>query len=165
MKAKNIVQGALLTALSIIIPVMFGGTLRILIGPFSATLASHVPVMLAMRINPMVAGFVGVGSSLGFLVQLGPVVAARALMHVPFAVLGAILYQKGMSFTKVLIITLPIHAIAEALIVIPFGFTLADAGFLVGVGTAVHHAIDSLIALSLAGVLSFNPRGKKVKLN
>jgi niacin transporter len=164
-KAKQIVQGALLTALSLLIPLMFGGTLRIVVGPFSATLASHVPVMLSMRVSPMVAGFVGIGSALGFLIQLGPVVAARALMHAPFAILGAVLYQRGVSFTKVLIITLPLHALAEALIVLPFGFTLARAGLVVGVGTAIHHAIDGAIALSLAGILSFNPRRGKTKLN
>ena len=67
MKTKEIVIGAMLTAFSILIPVAFGNYLRILIPPFSATLASHVPVMIAMMISPAVAIIVGVGSGLGFL--------------------------------------------------------------------------------------------------
>lgn len=165
MKTKQIVQGALLTALSLIIPLMFGGILGVVIPPFSATIASHVPVMLSMRVSPLVAGVVGIGSALGFLIQLGPVVAARALMHAPFAVIGAHLYQRGTGFAKVLAITLPIHALAEALIVLPFGFSLAKAGIVVGLGTAIHHAIDSVIAFSLAGVLSYGTYRKSLKEN
>jgi niacin transporter len=35
----------------------------------------------------------------------------------------------------------------EALIVLAFGFSLRDAGIVVGVGTLVHHVVDSVIAI------------------
>ena len=66
MKVKELVLGALLTALALLIPLAFGGILGITIPPFSATLASHVPVMLAMLVNPLVAFVVGAGSAFGF---------------------------------------------------------------------------------------------------
>lgn len=40
---------------------------KIVLGPMSFTLASHVPVFLAMFISPMVALAVCIGSALGFL--------------------------------------------------------------------------------------------------
>ncbi|HHY80897.1 MAG TPA: ECF transporter S component, partial [Thermoanaerobacter sp.] len=67
MKTREITIGGLLAALSLIIPLAFGGVLGIVIPPFSATLASHVPVMLAMLISPATAVFVGVVSAIGFL--------------------------------------------------------------------------------------------------
>jgi len=46
--------GALLLALSLIIPLAFGGIpmFSLTIGPFSATIASHVPLMIAMLFGP-----------------------------------------------------------------------------------------------------------------
>ena len=95
MKTRDLVISALLTALAILIPVAFGGYLRVYIPPFSATLASHVPSMLAMLISPWAAVMVGLGSAFGFLLMLGPVIAARALIHVAFGVTGAYLIKKG----------------------------------------------------------------------
>ncbi|SMB96213.1 niacin transporter [Desulfonispora thiosulfatigenes DSM 11270] len=154
MNTKTLVIGALLTSLALIIPLAFGGFLGVNIPPFSATLASHVPVMLAMTINPLVAFMVGAGSAFGFLIKLGPIVGARAFTHVIFAVMGAKLIQKGFSFKNVLLVTAPIHAIAEALIVIPFGFSLYDIGMVIGVGTFLHHLVDSGIALVVYGLLA-----------
>ena len=67
MKTNEIVLGGLLTALALVIPMAFGGILSIVIPPFSATLAAHVPIMLSMTISPLTAIMVGLGSSLGFL--------------------------------------------------------------------------------------------------
>ncbi len=47
-EVKRLVIGSLLLALSIVIPMSMGGILGVVIGPFSATLASHVPTFLAM---------------------------------------------------------------------------------------------------------------------
>ncbi len=153
MKTKEMIYGAILTSLSLLIPLAFGGFLGITLPPFSATLASHVPVMVAMTISPLTAFAVASGSALGFLIKLGPVIAARASMHILFGVAGAILYKKGMGLSKVLLITLPLHAISEALIVIPFGFDLYKAGVVIGVGTGIHHILDSIITLFLAAIL------------
>jgi niacin transporter len=153
MKSRDLVYGALLTALSILIPVAFGNYLRVYIPPFSATLASHVPVMLAMLVSPTVAVLVGIGSAAGFLVVLGPIVAARALVHVAVGFVGAYLIQQNRSFATALLITAPIHALGEVLVVLPLGFATYDAWILVGVGTLLHHGADAVISLAIAGSL------------
>jgi len=148
-KTKEITIGGLLAALSLIIPLAFGGVLGIVIPPFSATLASHVPVMLAMLISPATAVFVGIVSAIGFLIKLGPVIAARAAVHAVFGYVGAKMIQRGYSFPVALAVTLPIHAVLEAIVVIPFGFDFYKAFVVVGIGTMIHHTIDSAIALAL----------------
>lgn len=149
MNTKRLVTGALLTALAIIIPVFFGGYLKIYIPPFSATLASHVPSMIAILFGPMVAAMVGLGSALGFLIVLGPCISARALIHVLFALAGVYFMKRGLSYGKSLVLTAPIHALGEALVVIPFGFDLYSAFVIVGIGTILHHLLDSAIAVFL----------------
>ena len=42
MDTREVVYGALLTALALLIPLAFGGFLSVMIPPFSATIASHV---------------------------------------------------------------------------------------------------------------------------
>ncbi|HHY91778.1 MAG TPA: ECF transporter S component [Firmicutes bacterium] len=153
MRTRELVYGALLTALSLIIPLAFGNYLRIYLPPFSATLASHVPVMLAMLVSPSVAVLVGLGSALGFLVAMGPVIAARAAVHALFGLVGALLIQRGSSFRTALTAVAPIHAVGEALVVLPFGFTSYQALVVVGVGTLLHHGADALIALAAVGSL------------
>lgn len=151
MNTKNMVIAALLTALSIVIP-LFSYT--IILPPFTATIASHVPVMIAMFINPFTAVLTGVGSMIGFLIKLGdPVVTARAGMHIIFALIGALMYQRGMSVYLILLITMFIHGISEALIVLPFGWTLEKAGVTVGVGTMLHHIVDSVLTLGVYAAL------------
>ncbi|ABY95393.1 MULTISPECIES: hypothetical protein [Thermoanaerobacter] len=149
MKTREITIGGLLAALSLIIPLAFGGVLGIVIPPFSATLASHVPVMLAMLISPATAVFVGVVSAIGFLIKLGPIIAARAAVHAVFGYVGAKMIQRGYSFPVALAVTLPIHAVLEAIVVMPFGFDFYKSFVVVGVGTMIHHTIDSAIALAL----------------
>lgn len=158
MGAKQVVFGALLTALALVIPLAFGGFLGVVIPPFSATLASHVPVMISMLLGPWVAFLVGAGSAVGFLVKLGPVIAARAAMHAVFAVAGAVLVRRGMPYWRALLWTLPIHAFTEALIVLPFGFTLHRAGVVVGLGTAMHHLVDSGISLAVVKAVGLAQR-------
>ena len=153
MKTKELVIGAMLSAFSLIIPLVFGQTLSIQIPPFSATLAAHVPTMLAFLISPLAAVMVGIVSAFGFLITKGPVIAARALTHAVFGGVGAYLVKKGMSLTKALIITAPIHALLEALVVLPFGFTLYKGFVIVGVGTLIHHTIDSVITIIIAKML------------
>lgn len=142
---RKITYTGLLTALAIVIPLYFG-FLKIQAGPFSATLASHVPVFLAMFFGPAAAVAVGVGSTLGFLMTTPAVVAARAFMHVFVGLIGALLLKKGVSFRTVILITAPIHGILEALAVIPFGFTAYQVLVVVGVGTILHHLVDGVIS-------------------
>lgn len=150
---KKLTYSGLLTALAIVIPLTFG-FLKVQIGPFSATLASHVPVFIAMFLGPFAAVLVGVGSALGFLISAPAVVAARAFMHTFVGLAGAVLLKRGVSFSKVVAITAPIHAILEAISVIPFGFTMYKVLMVVGVGTFLHHMVDGVIAFVLIKALS-----------
>lgn len=151
MKVKEITIGALLTALAIIIPIQFA-FLKIQAGPFTATLAAHVPMFLSMLINPVVALMVGVGSALGFLLTTSYIVAARASTHIITGFIGAALIKRGTPYLAAFAITLPIHAILEALVVIALG--MPDFGWIVGIGTAAHHAADAAIAFSILYVLN-----------
>ena len=154
MKPREMVMSALLTALALLIPLAFRGWLQVYTPPFSATIASHVPSMLAMFMGPLPAALVGLGSTLGFAITLGPVIAARAFIHVIWGVGGAYLYRAGLRPWAVIAAIIPIHALGEALVVLPFGFSLYQAFVVVGIGTALHHAADGAIALSLLGALS-----------
>lgn len=146
-EVKRLVIGSLLLALSIVIPMSMGGILGVVIGPFSATLASHVPTFLAMLYGPLVAGVVGVGSAIGFFMRLGAVVGFRAAMHIPIGIAGALLLRKHLSFPVTLAVLAPVHALLESLVVLIAGFSLRDAGYLVGIGTLLHHTMDSIIAV------------------
>lgn len=153
LKIKELVYAALLTAMALMIPLAFGSYLRIYIPPFSATLASHLPVFLSILISPFAAIFVGLGSTLGFFLVTGPVIGARAAIHIIFGGAGALLIKKGYSFKHALFLILPMHAIGEALIVLPFGYSLADAGIVVGIGTSLHHIADAFLAIAVYELL------------
>lgn len=58
-----------------------------------------------------------------------------------------------MSFSKALfVIALPLHAIAEGLIVLPFGIPWEGA-LINAMGGALHHIADSLISLAILKVV------------
>lgn len=150
---KIIVYSALLTALAIVIPIAFG-FLSIQLGPFTATLAAHVPLFLAILLGPAPAAMVGIGSGIGFLITKGSYVAARAFMHTFVGIAGAILIKKGVSYSKMVAITAPLHGVLEALIVMPFGITLEKILITVGVGSTLHHIVDGIIAFVVVQALS-----------
>lgn len=156
---KKLTYAGLLTALAIIIPTAFG-FLKIQLGPFSATLASHVPMFLSMFLGPVPAVMVGIGSVVGFLITSPAVIAARAASHIFVGFLGAVLLKRGVSFKKVVALTAPVHAILEAIFVIPFGFTMFKVLVVVGLGTFAHHIVDGIIAFTLITMLS-----RTLKLN
>jgi len=152
LNTKKLALTALLTALAIIIP--FAVFFKVIIPPFTATLGSHVPMFIAMLLGPKVAIMVGLGSTLGFFLNLGPLVGARAFMHVFIGLLGALLIKKGMSFKKVSIITAPLHGLLEVLVVMPFiDFDLYNLLIITGIGTVLHHFADAFIAYVLVNVL------------
>lgn len=156
---KKLTYTALLTAFAIIIPLYFG-FLKINLGPFTATLASHVPLFLAMFLGPTAAVAVGLGSALGFLITTPLVVVARAFMHVFVGFVGGSLIKKGVSFRKVVLITAPIHGVLEAIAVIPFGFTVYKVLVVVGVGAILHHLADGIISYVLVKALSKTGKGE-----
>jgi len=154
MKTKDIVVGGLLAAVAILIPILFANTpLMVYIPPFSATIASHVPILLSMAISPTVAIFTGIVSGIGFAIRTTPVIGARALMHAIVGGVGAYAYKKGMPFYVVLLLTAPLHGLLEALVVLPFGFNLYQAFVVVGVGTVLHHMVDAVITLVVYNAL------------
>ena len=57
---QNLTYAAILAAFGVLIPMVMPA--KIIIGPASYTLASHVPVFLAMFISPSVAIFVALGN-------------------------------------------------------------------------------------------------------
>lgn len=154
MKTRELTIGALLSAMALLIPLAFGSFLMISIPPFTATIMSHVPLFLAMLVSPMVAVMVGLVSALGFLIKLGPVIALRALMHAVVGYIGATAIKKGYNYTYALGISMPFHALLEGIVVIPFyGFNIYKIFVVVALGTAIHHTIDSVIAVFIAEIL------------
>lgn len=162
-KIKTMTIAGLLCAVGIIIPMVMP---RISMEPASFTLASHVPVFIAMFISPLVSIFVAVLTTFGFLISGTPIVIVlRALTHVVFALTGALILKKNNDILLSLkssvlfsfVISL-IHAIAEVVVVTIFywGGTLAsyeEKGYLisviglVGIGTLIHSMIDFGIAV------------------
>ncbi|MEX1581368.1 MULTISPECIES: hypothetical protein [Enterococcus] len=175
---KRLTISALLIAMGIIITMVMP---RITIGPASFTLASHVPVFIAMFISPVVAIAVSLGTGFGFFLSATPIIALRALSHLIFAVIGAVILQKHPEilinkegkFTllngKLQLFNVGIgviHSAAELVVVSVF-YTMGNlpgtyytAGFmysiflLMGVGGLIHSLVDFSIAYFLASTLS-----------
>lgn len=154
-KIRQMVYASLLTALAIIIPIQFG-FLKVYIPPFSATLASHVPMFIAMLISPMVAVVTGIGSSLGFLIAGMPIaIVFRAATHIVVGYVGAKYIQRNKSYLKMSLFTSIIHGALEALVVIPFiGFDIYQLVIVTGVGAVLHHLVDSSIGYALISTMA-----------
>ncbi len=167
---RKLTISALLIALGILIPMVMP---RIQVGPASFTLASHVPVFLAMFISPGVAIAVTLGTTIGFFISTGPIIAMRALSHVIFAVIGSLYLQKNpkivlnkFKFTSFNIVISIIHAACEMLVVTGFFMygNMPEAYYsqgyiytvflLMGIGGFIHSMIDYTIAYVVAGRLS-----------
>jgi hypothetical protein len=135
---------------------------KIVIGPASYTLASHVAIFIAMMLSPAVAATVAVGTVLGFWISgLPPVIAFRAASHLVFAMIGSFYLQKHpetlASPVKVHVFSFLVaivHSLCEVIVVFflggipsigagePLGIhsLLQAAGFIVLVlGSAMYH--------------------------
>ena len=144
MNTKKLTSVGLLVAMAIVIP--YAVFFKVVIPPFTATLGSHVPMFLSMFLGPQAAILVGLGSALGFGMNLGVVVGARAFMHVFVGLIGAQMIKKDVSFKKVVAVTAPIHGLLEVMVVIPFIGVDAYKLFVVtGIGTMLHHFADAAI--------------------
>ncbi len=154
-KTKEITLTALLTALAIVIPMVM--PVKVVMPPFTATLASHTPLMIAMFISPIAAIFATIGSAIGFLFTFSPIVAVRALMHILFTVAGAWMIQRKRNPILVIAITLVLHSLSDMVTV----YLAADffhmsalldknsMGYVqawIGIGTSIHHIVDFAIA-------------------
>jgi niacin transporter len=158
MKTRKLTITALLTALSIVIPMVM--PVKIVLPPFTATLASHTPLIIAMFISPLTALITSLGSALGFWVTLGPVVAARASMHVIFTVAGAIMVRKNCDKFLIMMVTLVLHSLSDMATVWVINEVFTSASILkdqamgavqvlLGLGTAAHHILDYAIAIAV----------------
>ena len=75
---RQLTIGALLIAMGVIIPMVMP---KIVIGPASFTLASHVPLLIAMFFSPAMAVAVALGTTFGFMINGLPfIIALRALL-------------------------------------------------------------------------------------
>lgn len=163
-KNQRLAISALLIAIGILIP-MFS-PVRFMMEPVSFTLASHVAIFIALFISPEVAVAVSLGTAFGFFIGGFPIVIVlRALSHVVFALIGALIVQKKpdilQSPVKAQVFSLGIgliHGACEVLVVSLFYFTGNAAGsfysqgfmqsiiLLVGVGSVIHSMIDFSIS-------------------
>ena len=92
-KTQFMTMTALLTAIAILIPIVM--PFKIVIPPASYTLGSHIAIFIAMFLSPLMAVFVILASSFGFLMAGYPmVIVFRAFSHIFFGTLGAIYLQK-----------------------------------------------------------------------
>lgn len=168
-KIYTMTLSAILIAVGTVIPMFMP---KVIVGPMSFTLASHVAVMLALFISPSVAIAVALGTTLGFFIAGFPlVVVIRALSHVIWAFLGAYYVKKYPqtfeSPLKTILFNLAIagmHAVGEMIAVVPFYYgagmdvqTFCYMVFgLVGLGTIIHSSVDFGISLVVWKVLSKN---------
>lgn len=154
---KELVTTALLIAIGILIPSVFTGIpFRWVIGPYSATLMAHVPVIIAMFISPWAALFTAVGTTIGFFFTAPIVVAVRAASHIVFALVGAYMIKKNCTLLTLCPTTGLIHAFFEGIVVYIFftvGWSAPAAGYSVQamtwitvLGTFLHHIVDFIIA-------------------
>jgi niacin transporter len=180
-KVKTMTIAALLSAIGVMIP-MFS-PIKFIMEPASFTLASHVPIFIAMFISPLVALFVSIITAMGFFMAgIYPIVVVfRALTHLIFAVLGAYILKKNPNILLSLKSAVPftlfislIHAVAEVVVSTIFYFNgqstanyLVVVVGLVGVGTLIHSTVDFIIAsfvwIPLQKVISI-PANAKIKL-
>ena len=173
MKTKPVQQltlSALLIAVGVLIPLVMP---RIVIGPASFTLASHVPLFVAMFFSPKMSTIVALGTAFGFLLTAPFIIALRALSHLLFAVLGSIYLQKRpqivnqpKKFQLYNLIIAIIHAAAEVVVVAAFFllggspqvsydtsmFTLLFV--FIGIGGVIHSLVDYNIAYFIVKTLS-----------
>ncbi|MBE7048504.1 MAG: ECF transporter S component [Ruminococcaceae bacterium] len=144
MDVKKITVSALLTALTIIIPML--PIPKLVLGPFSATLASHVPGILAMFISPFTVVCTSVGAAIGFLATLGPLVALRAFSHIIFGLVGCYMLKKQWNYFIVIVVTMLLHGAGEVFVALMFGEAFMAIWKTVGCFTMIHHLLDFAIS-------------------
>ena len=169
---------ALLIAVGVLIPMVAP---RVVIGPASYTLASHVAIFIAMFISPKVAIGVTLGTTVGFFFGGFPlVIVARAASHIVWAWPGAVYLSRvdkfNISWVKLRVFSLVIavvHAVSELISVILFYFgtgfpdgigLLWLFGF-IGLGTVVHSIVDLEIANVVRLVLQMQSTYRKLASN
>src|SRR3712207_1587505 len=155
-----IAYSSILVAFAILIPMIM--PVKLIIGPASFTLASHLPLFLAIFISIPVAILVGIGTGLGFLLAGFPmIIVLRAFSHVIFAAIAAFMLKRQPKWLETPlrtfvfgIIANVIHGLAEFLVVYLMSATAATGLsyfwsmlMLVGFGSLLHGMVDFYLAL------------------
>ena len=166
-QTKSLAFTAILIAFGILIPLIM--PIKIVIGPASFTLGSHVPIFIAFFISLPVGILVALGTTLGFLLAGFPIVIVfRALSHLVFVLVAGLVLKK---FPKVLENPLStglfalgvnvIHGLAEFIVVyVLMVGPQTEASYiwsllgLVGLGTVIHGTVDFYLAFYLWRFLS-----------
>lgn len=169
-RSRELVISSILIAIGIMIPMVM--PIKVVIGPASYTLASHVPIFIALMVSPFVAVSVAAGTTLGFgLSGFPPVIVLRAASHFLFVLAALLLIRRTSFFQKSLLKQLPfamlinlIHAMGEVAAVYLFSVTsqmtnTEDFWFslvvLVGLGTFIHGMVDYCLAYLVVKRLPF----------
>ena len=154
----HMVLAGVLCAVGIVVPMFMP---RIVLGPMSFTLASHVAVFLGMFISPAVAVAVCIGTTLGFFLTTPAIIALRAASHIVFAAIGAFYLKKHPdTIEKPVASAIFNFVIALMHVVTPFfmsgalftpeqlanGF-VTSVVLLVGLGTVIHSMLDYSISI------------------
>lgn len=168
-RTLQLTSAAILTAVGILIPMVM--PIKIVIGPASYTLGSHIPIVMAMFLSPLVALAVAFGTTLGFLMAGFPIIIVfRALSHILFATAGAIYLERSRGMLGNLwkrqifsFFVNVIHGLAEVGVVYfmtAFGQQNLDGNFLytlfvlVGIGTIIHGMVDFELGYQFTRILA-----------
>ena len=168
-RTLQLTSAAILTAVGILIPMVM--PIKIVIGPASYTLGSHIPIVMAMFLSPLVALAVAFGTTLGFLMAGFPIIIVfRALSHTLFATAGAIYLERSSGMLGNLwkrqifsFFVNVIHGLAEVGVVYfmtAFGQQNLDGNFLytlfvlVGIGTIIHGMVDFELGYQFTRILA-----------
>ena len=148
-KLYHMVLAGILCAIGIVVPMFMP---RIVLGPMSFTLASHVAVFLGMFISPAVAVAVCIGTTIGFFLTTPAIIALRAASHIVFAFIGAAYLKRNpdilnrpVASTVFNFLIALLHAATEMIIVTPF--FMSGVVLLVGLGTVIHSMLDYSISI------------------
>jgi niacin transporter len=160
MNVRTMTVTAMLIALGVVIPMYSFPIFPPIPGFFTATFASHVPIMLSLFLGPFSAICVTIGTTMGFFFRgLGPEVTLRAASHIIFAIVGALMVRRGSKIVWLVLVTMIFHAAMEAIVMYCFGVklsrlqetmpqaTLTTAVLLIPLLTCAHHLIDFAITL------------------
>lgn len=116
MKIKKITISAVLTAISIIIPMICP---KVVLPLFTATLMAHVPIMIAICISTDVAVMVTIGTSVGFAFAYSsmPLGYVRSFTHIFFVIIACYLLNKKINIFIIIVLSGIIHAISETIVI------------------------------------------------
>ena len=166
-QTKSLAYTAILIAFGILIPLIM--PIKLVIGPASYTLGSHVPIFLALFLSLPIAILVALGTTIGFLLAGFPIVIVlRALSHLVFVLVAGLLLKKNPRILEKPVSTglfalgiNVLHGLAEFAVVYvltvgpetqaSYIWTLLG---LVGLGALVHGMVDFYLAFYLWRFLS-----------